>query len=143
MSYHATKNMAHAGPYETYLRLQVTYCWPGMKNDIKTALSYCSVCQRVETAAVSLRAPSQPIVTNSILERVHTDLIGPMANPHGYTYVLVITGAFSLWTEATPLTNKRSEIVSWALSATWICRYRWMNILHGDNGTEFVNQSHE
>jgi transposase InsO family protein len=82
----------------------------------------------------------QPILTNNVFERVHMDSIGPMANSHGCTYVLVIIDAFSRWIEAIPLTNKRAETVAWALLTTWICRYGWMNILHSDNGTEFVNQ---
>jgi hypothetical protein len=120
--YHASKNMAHQGPYQTYLRVQVTYWWPTMKNDIKTTLPYCTVCQHVKTAPINLRAPLQPILTNDVFERVHMDLIGHMANSHGYTYVLVIIDAFSRWIEAIPLTNKRAETVTWALLTTWICR---------------------
>jgi hypothetical protein len=33
--YHASKNMAHQGPYQMYLRSQVTYWWPSMKTTSK------------------------------------------------------------------------------------------------------------
>ena len=137
--YHAAKNMAHAGPHQTYRRMLSSYWWPTIKNDIKTILSQCDICQRVKTGPTNLHAPLQPIRTNDVFERVHIDLIGPMANSHGYRYVLVIIDAFSRWLEAVPLTNKRAETVAWALLTTWICRYGWMQILHSDNGTEFVN----
>ena len=140
MFYHASKNMAHAGPFQTYQRLMQTYWWPNMNNDIKTTLANCDICQRVKSAPTNMRAPLQPIVTNKVFERVHIDLMGPMANSHGYKYILVIIDAFSRWIEAVPLTNKRAETVAWALLTTWICRYGWMDILHSDNGTEFVNE---
>jgi transposase InsO family protein len=105
-----------------------------------TALSYCSICQHVKTAPIKIHAPLQPILRNNVFERVRMDLIGATANSHGCTYALVIIDAFSRWIEAIPLTNKRTETVAWALLATWICRYGWMNILHSDNGSEFVNQ---
>ena len=140
MFYHATKCMAHAGPYQTYKRLFATYWWPTMQNDVKTILSTCDICQRVKSGPCNMHAPLVPIPTNRVFERVHMDLMGPMANSHGYKYILVIIDAFSRWIEAVPLTNKRAETVAWALLTTWICRYGWMDILHSDNGTEFVNQ---
>ena len=137
--FHAAKNMAHAGPYQTYRRLLTSYWWPSMQNDIKSILANCDTCQRVKTGPTNMHAPLQPITTDDVFERVHIDLIGPMANSHGYKYVLVIIDAFSRWIEAVPLTNKRADTVAWALLTTWICRYGWMKILHSDNGTEFVN----
>ena len=62
-----------------------------------------------------MHAPLVPIPTHRVFERVHIDLMGPMANSHGYKYILVIIDAFSRWIEAVPLTNKRAETVAWAL----------------------------
>ena len=55
-----------------------------MNNDIKTTLANYDICQRVKSAPTNMRAPLQPIVTNKVFERVHIDLMGPMANSHGY-----------------------------------------------------------
>jgi transposase InsO family protein len=75
------------------------------------------------------------------MERVQIDLIGPMANSAGYSYIMTIIDGFSRWVEAIPLTNKRAETVAWAILTQWICRHGWMKILHSDNGTEFVNET--
>ena len=86
-----------------------------------------------------MHAPLQPIKTEEVFERVHIDVVGPVAISHGYRYVLVITDAFSRCIEAVSLTNKRSETVTWVLLTIWICGYGLMKILHSDSGTEFVN----
>ncbi|TNC93563.1 MAG: putative integrase core domain protein, partial [Rhodocyclaceae bacterium] len=73
-------------------------------------------------------------------ERVHIDLVGPLANSKGYRYILVMVDAFTKWVEAIPLRDKSAETVAWAVLTTWVTRYGWMDRIHSDQGTEFENQ---
>jgi transposase InsO family protein len=81
-----------------------------------------------------------PVQANHPFERIHIDLIGPMANSRGYIHILTIVDAFSKWIEAIPLTNKRASTVAWAVVTEWVTRYGFPDSIHSDQGTEFENQ---
>ena len=136
---HGGAASAHLGPTITIHEIKKSYWWPNMKADVQRTLSTCATCQKTKNSTTNMRAPLVPILAARPFERVQIDLIGPMANSCGYTYILTMVDAFSRWIEAVPLTNKRADTVAWAVLTTWICRHGWMAILHSDNGTEFIN----
>ncbi|KAF0160877.1 MAG: hypothetical protein FD157_4172 [Rhodocyclaceae bacterium] len=137
---HASRAGAHAGPEITYRRLGQTYWWPDMKTNVKKILVTCAICQRIKSDGVNSTAPMTPIPSKRPFERVHIDLVGPLANSKGYRYILVMVDAFTKWVEAIPLRDKSAETVAWAVLTTWVTRYGWMDRIHSDQGTEFENQ---
>ena len=111
-----------------------------MLRTIKQIIQTCDFCQRTKTDSTVQQGPLMPIPTYAPFERVHIDLVGPMARSDNHIYILVIVDAFTRWTEAIPLTNKKAETIAKTILQTWVCRYGWMNYLHSDNGTEFENK---
>jgi hypothetical protein len=72
-------------------------------------------------------------------DRVHMDLIGPLAAVDGtHRYVLSMTDAFTRWPEATILTAKEAEDVATAFVDQWISRFGPPEQLVTDQGPEFT-----
>lgn len=70
-----------------------------------------------------------------VFSRVHLDLLGPLkTSPEGYMHVLVITCAFSKWTEAYPLKDISAISVADAFFRNFICRYGSPDSILTDRG---------
>jgi transposase InsO family protein len=72
-------------------------------------------------------------------ERVHMDLFGPLMSHTPNRYVLVITDAFSKYTELVPIADKEAKTVAQAFINRWLLRYGSPLQVVTDGGKEFVN----
>ena len=67
------------------------------------------------------------------------DLIGPLSDSLGFTYVVTFIDHFSNWEIAVPTTNKKQYTAAAVLVNEVICRYGCPRVLLSDNGMEFNN----
>ena len=75
---------------------------PDLSNPANVARSWASTrCQGLE-------------ICGALNERVHMDLFGPLKanSPAGNKYIMVITDAFSKYTELVPIHNKEAATVA-------------------------------
>ena len=71
-------------------------------------------------------------------QQVQADIHGPLkTSKAGKSYLLVITDAWSKWTEVIALDRKDAETVGPAIFNQWICRYGCMRQLVINCGTDF------
>merc|ERR1712173_447135 len=71
--------------------------------------------------------------------RVHMDLFGPLKHPV-YEHILVMTDAFSNYTELAAIPNKSAETVAETFFNQWICRHGCPVLIVTDGGKEFQNR---
>jgi hypothetical protein len=73
--------------------------------------------------------------------RVHLDLFAvPRRSSEGNKYVLVMTDAFSKWTELVAIPDKEALTVASAFFSRWVCRWSCPKEILTDRGKEFCNQ---
>ena len=70
------------------------------------------------------------------------DLFGPLQtrSASGNKLILVITDAFTKYTELVPLLNKEAATVARAFFERWICRFGVPTVIISDRGKEFLNE---
>jgi predicted aspartyl protease len=141
---HAHRFSGHGGIEKTLSRLRLRYFWPGMAADVEKYVTRCGVCQEAKsppnrsTRAAPLRPLPIPDMPNV---RVHLDLFAvPRRSSSGNKYVLVITDAFSKWTELVAIPDKEAVTVASAFFNRWICRWACPKEILTDRGKEFCNQ---
>ena len=108
--------------------------WPGIDQDIESAVASCEACQgsRANPPAVTLHPwvwPSGP------WDRIHVDFAGPFMN----SMFLIVVDAYSKWVEVVPMsvtsTSKTIEVLREMLA-----RYGLPRVLVSDNGPQFTSQ---
>jgi transposase InsO family protein len=132
----------HRNALKTQDRITNSYWWPGLFKDIQTYIRQCHICQTKNNphSKASITAPLHPLpITSRFNDRVSMDLLGPLKSVNQYTYVLVITDAFTKWVELVAVADKSATSIANAFFDTWICRYSVPKTLLSDNGKEFCN----
>ena len=138
---HTSAYAGHNGIHATKARIGNSYFWPGMAGDIVKFITTCHTCQISKSRA----ANKAPLNSYSVLDhpnvRVHMDLMGPLKTSHsGKKYIIVITDAFTKYTEIGAIPDKSAEVVANAFYTLWITNHGTPEQLVTDNGKEFINE---
>ena len=137
---HGDEFSGHQGVEKTVSRIKTNYWWFGIYSDVGKWISECNICQRTARP----RGPNrelQPLEQEwEPNRRVHVDLFGPLITDEGEKYILVMTDAFSKFTQLAPIRNKSAEVVRDAFVAHWVCRYGAPHVVVTDAGKEFKNK---
>ena len=139
---HGGPDGGHSGKQRTVDKLELAYWWPGITYDVDTFISKCIRCQEM---AGRKPAPS-PLKSLPICEepnyRVHMDLFGPLKvrSAGGKKYIIVMTDAFTKYTELAAISDKTAVTVARAFFEHWICRHGVPAVIISDRGKEFINK---
>ena len=138
---HTPREAGHGGVQRTAERLLQAYWWPGYQGEVDKFIKKCPRCQRSKSK-IPPPAPLQPLLTpDAPNERVHLDLFGPlMTSANGNKYILVITDAFTKYTEMVAIEDKTAATVARAFLERWIFRFSAPNLVITDQGKEFCNK---
>lgn len=136
---HDEPTSGHLGSYKTFSRVQMTFYWPKMRQDISKYVSRCSICQTTKSDQQrpagmmgARRGVSRP------WEMIAADLIGPFPrSTTGYKYILVVTDTFSKFTLLFPLRAATSSLVARHLERDVFLIFGIPTYLLCDNGSEF------
>ena len=111
-----------------------------MTADVECFVKECTRCQEAQLGTPQ-NAPLQSLATaGEPNERVHMDLFGPLKtrSASGKKLILVITDAFTKYTELVPLLNKEASTVVRAFFECWICRFGVPTVIISDRGKEIL-----
>ena len=138
---HNTLVSGHGGVDRTKERIFMSYYWPGIHEQVKNFVKACQVCQ----LSKATKPPPMPLKSLAICdranERVHLDCFGPLkTSAEGNKMVLVMTDAWSKWTELAPMDNKTAESVAKTFFERWIVKFSVPLCIVTDRGREFNNE---
>ena len=139
--YHDNKfSGGHFGRFKTMSKIQETYYWNGMKDDISDYIQKCEKCQKVNPKMNAEKPELHPIpVPNGCWKLVTIDLVGPLNETKNRNrYIIAATDHFTKWSEAKGIPFKNME-ESCKFLREIICRNGVMQQLDSDQGREFVN----
>ena len=128
----------HLGSDKTMSKIQDSFYWVNMRRDVHQYCQACDQCPAQKPVLHHRCAPMKSFVVGSPMERVTTDIMGPLERTvSSNKYVLVVTDVFTKWTEAYTLRNIESKTVARKFVEEWVCRYGAPRILHSDQGRQF------
>ena len=72
--------------------------------------------------------------------QLNVDIVCPLPNSNGYTYILVLVDRFSRWPVAVPIKDSCTETIINALMHDWISLYGIPETITSDRGSQFLSQ---
>ena len=139
-SIHDSLFAGHLGITRTIFRLLDRVYWPGLRRDVKTYITSCTICL-ARKSPCPRGAQMGHVVVGHRWERVAMDLLDmSFTTTWENRYVLVMVDCFSRWTEACPLPDKTAHSVADAFFNQVVCRFGMPSAIHSDQGREFENK---
>ena len=111
---HCSSFAGLSGKQRTVDRIELGYWWPGLTYDVQNFLHKCPVCQELQgRKPIPSPLNSLPTVAEPNI-RVHMDLFGPLKvrSANGKKYIMVMTDAFSKYTELAAICDKKADTVA-------------------------------
>ena len=103
---HASAAGGHSGFHATYNRVKRLFAWKGSKQQLKTFVQQCLVCQRAKTERSSPAGLLQPLpIPQRPWAVISLDFIEGLPKSGGYNAILVVVDKFSKYAHFIPLTH--------------------------------------
>lgn len=132
-----THRLSHPSGRATKKAIQRKFVWPSMAKDITEWSRTCLACQRSKIARHAKPSHEHIQVPDTRFSHVHIDIVGPLTQSKGYSYVLTMIDRFTRWPEAAPLKSITADAIADAFYTTWISRFGAPTVLTSDQGTQF------
>ncbi|XP_041467568.1 uncharacterized protein LOC121417899 [Lytechinus variegatus] len=131
----------HLKVQKTLDRLQQSFCWPRMAEDVRCYCISCDICQRTIKKGSVGRVPleSTPLI-DTPFKRVAIDLVGPLdpKTDRGNRYILTLVDYATRYPEAIPLPNIETERIAEALLEIF-SRLGLPDEILTDRGSQFMS----
>ncbi|MCH90455.1 hypothetical protein A2U01_0011371, partial [Trifolium medium] len=89
--FHTSHIGGHAGITRTFARIQAQFYWKNMREDIKTYVQQCVICQQAKTLNSAPSGLLQPLpIPDQVWDDVAMDFITGLPNSFGFTVIMVV-----------------------------------------------------
>lgn len=103
---HSSPEGGHSGINATIKRIERTFYWPGLKNEVTLFVKECTTCQRNKIDHIHPQGLLQPIaIPNGAWEAISLDFVEGLPKSKGKDTILVIVDRFTKYCHLIPLTH--------------------------------------
>ena len=127
----------HQGSGRTLGLLKTRCFWPGMAGQVKQYVKDCAHCRLAKAPGPKPRMPMQHLLAFRPLELVAMDFLKLDRGKGGYEDVLVITDAYTKFSQAVKCPDQTALTVARVLRDSWFSCYGIPYRLHSDRGRNF------
>ena len=96
-------SLSHPGARTTKKLVSSKFVWHGLGRQITIWACCCLPCQRAKVHRHTKAPLSKFEPTSRPFEHVHIDLVGPLPESQGFSYLLTAADRFTCWLEAVPI----------------------------------------
>ncbi len=129
----------HPGVRATTKLVKAAFCWPKMGRDISAVAKSCLGCQLGKIHRHVTLQPEAIAVPHRRFSHLHVDLVGPLPQSGGYSYLFTIIDRTTRWPEAVPLSSTTAADCAAALLTGWIQRFGVPSTITSDRGPQFTS----
>jgi hypothetical protein len=131
----------HLGQKKTREKLKRRFYWFEQREDSNAYVLKCDVCSSPTRPAKPPRAPMGTMTTGAVLDRLSTDILGPLPETvRGNKYILVVSDYFSKWVEIFPISDQTAITTARVILNEVISRYGCPYDIHSDQGRNYESQ---
>ena len=128
----------HMGTRPTITKVERSYYWPILRQDVSRWVSECMVCLACKQKR-TVRPPVNHIpVLPKRFSQVQVDVVGPLVPSQGYRYLLTVICRTSRWVAAYPMKEQTSEACTEAFIQNWVPTFGLPYEAVSDNGAAFI-----
>ena len=128
----------HLGRKKTVEKILQRYYWFQLREHVYRWIQRCDICAKNRLPTKKTRAPLGSMTVGATMDRWSTDIVGPLPEtPRGNRYILVVTDAFSKWTEAFGIPDQTAKTTASCILREMICRYGCPLDIHSDQGRNY------
>ncbi|PIK36703.1 putative transposon Ty3-I Gag-Pol polyprotein [Apostichopus japonicus] len=127
----------HQGINRTFSILQMRCFWPGLHKDVQCHIKRCFTCTTTKSPTPAIRTPRRHVLATRPLELLAIDFLKLDQGKGGFEDVLVMTDAFTKYSQAVPCRNQTAVVVAKVLRDNWFSHYGAPVRIHSDRGSNF------
>jgi transposase InsO family protein len=135
----AVHRVAHPGVEATVRLVTSKFCWPGIRKYVRRYAQQCLSCQKSKVSRHVHLAPEVIAVPRRRFEHVHVDIVGPLPQSSGFSYLFTVVDRTTRWQEAIPLSGTAAADCAAALFSGWIQRFGVPSVITSDRGAQFTS----
>ncbi|KAD3069044.1 hypothetical protein E3N88_36924 [Mikania micrantha] len=103
---HDTPAAGHGGFLKTYKRILVQFFWPHLKQDVRSYVQNCLVCQQQKYETLSPAGLLQPLpIPNRVWEDISIDFIVGLPKSNRFDTIFVVVDRLSKYSHFLPLSH--------------------------------------
>ena len=140
--YHDEEIASHGGISKTLHRIRKFYYWPKMVNHVKNYIQECKICKESKSSNCEMRPKmGNEVVTNRPFQKLYIDFLGKYPrSKFGNAYAFVVLDHFSKFMFLKPMREATSKQVVDYLVRYVFHTFGTPEMIHSDNGKQFVSQ---
>ena len=132
-------SLSHPSARTTKRLVSSEFIWHGLGKQITEWAWSCVPCQRSKVHKHTKAPLSQFELPTRRFNHVHVDLVGPLPESQGHTYLLTMIDRFTRWSEAIPIQNIETQTVARAFIQNWVARFGVPLSMTSDRGAQFTS----
>ena len=128
----------HPGQKGTLQKVERSYYWPELRNDVAKFVAECHDCQAVKSQKTIQPPVKQRPVIDERFKSIQVDVVGPLPVSEGMRYLFTVWDTRTRWMEALPMSEASAVACAQALIRGWISRIGIPRMVLSDNGNTFI-----
>ena len=131
--------VSHPGKRASRRLISRSFVWEYLSRDVNLWAQSCIDCQRSKVQT-HVKSPVHHIpVPGRRFSHIHVDLVGPLPQSCGFSYLFTIIDRSTRWPEAIPLQSTTAEDCARVLLRSWIPLFGVPSIITSDRGAQFTS----